>query len=135
MTVPRRVLRGTIQSTYGMAAIEKFVHWCRDNQIQVLATWPNTIWFDSYKEPSVQDAFESIKKNYESLDVPIVGKPEEAMFDMSLFYDSAYHLHDRGVRVRTEQLISSLRPYLANQNKQFPVSKTDSSLSNDSTHQ
>lgn len=98
-------------TTFGMKRIEEFVKYCRQNNIQVLATWPNTIWFEIYKQTRT-DEFNKIREFYKSINVDVLGNPEDSMYDKSMFYDSIYHLHDRGVKVRTKQLIKLLRPYL-----------------------
>lgn len=103
---------GYLQSSYGMDNIKEFVAWCRQNNIKVLATWPNTVWFETYQQPEYQAFFQSIEDFYRSLDIPVLGQPEEAMYDKSMFYDTIYHPHDRGKRQRTKELIELLRPYL-----------------------
>ncbi|MGV2829135.1 hypothetical protein [Myxosarcina sp. GI1(2024)] len=95
-----------------MKQIAEFTKWCQQHQIKVLATWPNTIWFDYYRQPEPQAFFQSIEDFYRGLDVPVLGRPESAMYDKSMFYDTIYHPHDRGKRQRTEELVSLLRPYL-----------------------
>lgn len=103
---------GYLKSSYGLKEIAKFVNWCQQHQIKVLATWPNTIWFDYYQQPQPQAFFQSIEDFYRNLDVPVLGQPESAMYDKSMFYDTIYHPHDRGKLQRTKELISLLRPYL-----------------------
>lgn len=102
-----------IKSSQGMRSISKFVDWCRQNNIQVIAMWPNTIWFDVYREARQQEFFQSIEDFYQRIGVKLLGKPEDFMYDKSMFYDSNDHLHDRGVRLRTKQLIELLKPDLA----------------------
>ncbi|MEB3826133.1 hypothetical protein [Phormidium sp. CCY1219] len=106
-------LQGYLRSTSGMKSIRKFVEWARENQIQVIATWPNTIGFDVYQEAKSQEYFQSIKDFYQEIGVPVLGEPEDFMYDKSMFYDTSYHLHDRGTRHRTRQTIDLLLPYLA----------------------
>ncbi|NEO00101.1 MAG: hypothetical protein F6K50_32935 [Moorea sp. SIO3I7] len=78
----------------------------------MIATWPNTIWFDVYQEPRQQYFFKSIEHFYQRLGVTILGKAEDFMYDKSMFYDTSYHLHDLGVNHRTQQLIDLIKPYL-----------------------
>ncbi|MDY6802761.1 MAG: hypothetical protein SXA11_03010 [Cyanobacteriota bacterium] len=103
---------GYFTSTTGMNIIEEFVDWCRQNNIKVIATWPNTIWFEEYISLETEKYFQSIKDFYQSIDVPILGEPRDFMYDPSLFYDTIYHLNDRGTRRRTQKLIELLLPYL-----------------------
>lgn len=104
--------KGYIQSTQGLEVLKNFIIWAQKNNIQIIATWPNTVWFEEYSEPETQLYFQSIKDFYQSLNVPVLGEPRDFMYDKSMFYDTEYHLHDRGVRLRTQQLIQLLQPYL-----------------------
>lgn len=101
-----------LQYTEGMKSIEKFVEWCRINNINVLATWPNTLYFEKYDTAASQSFFNRIKEFYKSIEVPMLGNPKDFMYDKSLFYDAAYHLNTKGVRKRTQQLLDLLEPYL-----------------------
>ena len=56
---------------------------------------------------------QNIKKFYNSIDVPVLGSYSEFMYDKSMFFDTVYHLNDRGRRYRTRQLIKLLQPYLS----------------------
>ncbi|MEM9928089.1 MAG: hypothetical protein AAF915_30965 [Cyanobacteria bacterium P01_D01_bin.50] len=96
----------------GTETIISFINWCKSNKIKVIATWPNTIWFEAYNGQEQKDYFQKIKQLYTSLGVPLIGNAKDFMYDKSMFYDSAYHLHARGVRQRTQQLIDLLEPYL-----------------------
>lgn len=114
---PTEIINGTIQPNYGMNIIRDFIHWCQENNITVLATWPNTIWFDAYRGQSQQAFFQSIKQFYKKLEIPLLGKPEDFMYENSLFYDTSYHLNAQGVKQRTQQIIKLLEPYLENMPK------------------
>jgi hypothetical protein len=49
---------------------------------------------------------------YGSAGVPVLGSPQMFLYeDHSLFFDTPYHLTQRGKRIRTSQLIALLRPY------------------------
>ncbi|MCK5877276.1 MAG: hypothetical protein KAG43_06540 [Candidatus Marithrix sp.] len=97
----------------GAKAITKFLHWCRDNNIRVLATWPNMVYRPVYKEHIyVLNNLQKIRDFYQQNDVIILGEPHDSMFDVSYFYDTSYHLHQRGVKERTEKLLPLLRQAL-----------------------
>jgi len=100
------------KNSSGLQTIKDFILWCKNNNIKVITTWPNTVWFDVYKQPEQQDFFQSIKDFYQDLEIPVLGKAEDFMYDKSMFYDTRYHLNDVGVRQRTQQLIDLLEPYL-----------------------
>lgn len=105
-------LIGYQKSTHGMQSIQRFTNWCNQNEIKVIASWPNTVWFEEYGNPPQQKFLQSIKDFYRQQDIPILGEPEDFMYDKSMFYDSIYHLHDKGVKLRTKQLMAKLRPYV-----------------------
>lgn len=111
---PMAFINGAIKSTYGMKMIREFTLWCQQNNIVVLATWPNTIRFEAYSGQSQQLFFQSIEQFYNKLGVPLLGKPEDFMYEKSMIYDTSYHLNDRGVIQRTKKIIELLKPYLEN---------------------
>lgn len=92
-------------------AIVRFVEWARANNIAVIATWPNTLYFDAYRnDPTLP----RIAAFYTSLGVPMVGTPQQAMVPLDQLHNTQYHLNEQGILNRTERLIQSLRPVLAN---------------------
>jgi hypothetical protein len=92
--------------------IAKFIEWCRSNNIKVIATWPNTLWFDVYQQASYQRLFQDIQVFYEKNNVPIAGTSRQFMYDKSHFYDTIYHLHDQAVTTRTQELVSLIKPLI-----------------------
>lgn len=114
---PLEIINGNINSTYGMKIIHDFTIWCQQNKITVLATWPNTIWFETYKGQNQQAFFQSIEKFYKQLGVPVLGKAEDFMYEKSMIYDTSYHLNEQGVSQRTQQTIDLIKPFLVNLTK------------------
>ena len=110
-TFPPLSIKGKLNDD-ALGSIREFAQWCRSQNIKLLATWPNTIGFEIYQERSYQEFFQSIEQFYKSIGVTMLGKYSDSMYDTSMFYDSVYHLTDRGVRIRTRQLIELLKPYL-----------------------
>ncbi|MBW4497212.1 MAG: hypothetical protein KME26_29975 [Oscillatoria princeps RMCB-10] len=98
--------------TVGVKAVRDFVKWCQKNNVRLLASWPNTIFYEAYKQDKYQEAFQNYQDFYRQMQVPVIGHPLDFMYDKSMFYDTIYHLNDRGVRQRTRQLIELLKPYL-----------------------
>jgi hypothetical protein len=92
-----------------------FVHSCRNNNIKVLSTWPNTFNNPKYiKNKVVEKNFLKIKDFWQNLDVPIIGMPEDSMLTAEFFHDTYYHLNSKGVKIRTKKLIDNLKPQLIN---------------------
>lgn len=111
-TSPINIKQKIIYGSSPLRSIRDFADWCHKNKIRLIATWPSTIWFESYKNHSYQEFFRNIEEFYNSIDVPVLGKYNDFMYDKSMFYDTMYHLNDRGMRHRTKQLIDLLQPYL-----------------------
>lgn len=91
-TQPTKLMLNYLKNTQGMKSIQKFVYYCRQNQIKVIATWPNLLWFDVYDKYG-QEAIQSIRDFYNTLQVPVLGEPD-FFRDKELFYDTEYHLND-----------------------------------------
>jgi hypothetical protein len=90
----------------GTRSIARFAQWARDKDICVVATWPNTIYFSSYAQ---SPAFDRIRAQYRAIDVPVVGRPQDAMLDASMFYDTQYHLDIQGIERRTQRFVDVLK--------------------------
>lgn len=109
----------------GVRAIAKFIREAQRRHIAVFATWPNTLLFPEYRgNPELA----KIRAFYESLDVPVIDSPEDAMVPQSLMGDTIYHLNRAGIAIRTERLAQSLA-----QNSAFNAWLATSRA--DSTHQ
>ena len=106
------VIDSKFQPGYATSNILNFLKWCQQNNVKVIATWPNTIWFDVYQQRSKQEFFQSLENFYQVNKVPVLGKPKDFMYDKSLFSDTVYHMNSQGMRKRTQQLINLLQPYL-----------------------
>jgi hypothetical protein len=89
----------------GVRAIANFVRDAQRRHVAVFATWPNTLLFTAYRgNPELA----KIRAFYDSLDVPVIGRPEEAMFPPPLMGDTIYHLNRAGIAMRTTRLAHSL---------------------------
>jgi hypothetical protein len=101
-----RALRIGVEGTSeGARAIREFAEWAGRRGVQVLATWPNTVHFAEYSSGA---GFAQIEELYRGLGVPVLGSPFIAMFDADHFYNSNYHLNERGIAMRTDKLIPLL---------------------------
>ncbi len=93
----------------GARVVRDFVKWARDHGVLVLANWPNAYW---PRKDLAADGFRKMKEFYRSLDIPILGQPEDTLFAAESFYDSGYHLTAEAAIQRTVALIVLLEPYL-----------------------
>jgi len=103
---------GFVDFPIGFAPVEAFCKRARTNGVQLLATYPNILDHPAYETAKAREALRQIKEGYERLGIPVVGELKESMFPASAFYDTRYHMTLEGSRLRTEQLIPHLAPYL-----------------------
>lgn len=89
----------------GVHAIANFVRDAQRRHVAVFATWPNTLLFPEYRR---NPELAKIRAFYESLDVPVIGTPEDAMVLQDLMGDTIYHLNRAGIAIRTLRLAHSL---------------------------
>lgn len=89
----------------GPKAIAAFVHWAHANDVKVVATWPNTIYFPQYHN---MEALKKIEQFYWSIGVPVIGTPIGAMYPTASFYDTQYHLLPTAIVQRTADIVSLL---------------------------
>lgn len=100
--------------------ISEFVEWCRDNQIQVLATFPSTIYYKEYEAGALRNVTSFLQEKYASLGVSVLGEPRTFLYEPSDFFDTNYHLTSEGAEKRTDTLITLLEPYLENVRSGIP---------------
>jgi hypothetical protein len=89
----------------GPRAIASFVDWARSHNIRVVATWPNTIYFPAYRLTS---GFSEITDFYKRLGIPVIGRPQDAMYPTDLFHDTQYHLNTTGISRRTSDMVAMI---------------------------
>jgi len=89
----------------GPRALAAFIDWARSHDIKVVATWPNTIYFPAYGFAS---GFLDIANFYKDLGVPVIGKPQDAMYPTDLFHDTQYHLNSTGISRRTSDMVAMI---------------------------
>jgi len=89
----------------GPKAIASFIEWARAHRVKVVATWPNTIYFSAYGSAS---GFVGITNFYKELGVPVIGRPQDAMYPTDLFHDTQYHLNAKGIVQRTTDMIAMI---------------------------
>ena len=89
-----------------------FVKWCEAHQVRVVLTYPALAWFPAYEAPVARNTLQQVETFYQSLGVPVLGNPQDFMYEKRFMYDSIYHLNAAGCAIQTEKLLAMLRPYL-----------------------
>jgi hypothetical protein len=98
------------RGSQGARMIEDFVVWAKERKIEVIATWPNTIYFPEYAHAS---GFDDIRSFYADLGVEMVGDEAGSLLPLSMFYNTQYHLGIEGIGIRSRRLASDLQRFFA----------------------
>ena len=103
-------MHGNAPHAHIFAVLRSFKDWCDAHHVRLLLTYPSTIRFSDYGLPAPQRELARSRAFYAGLGVPVLGAPEEFMYDRSHFFDTIYHLNSVGETHRTAQLLALLRP-------------------------
>ncbi|MFR9640862.1 MAG: hypothetical protein SNH41_02020 [Rikenellaceae bacterium] len=86
--------------------LTEFSQSCIDSNIELVLLPP------VYQESSYiknEDAINLVDIALKDADIPFYSSPQKYCFDDSLFYDSPYHLNDKGIPIRTRYIIDDIR--------------------------
>lgn len=103
---------GFSEKLRGFDEIASFCRWARENQIQVLATYPNLCAKPDYYRPEAQAAAREIRDNYMRLNVPVLADYTDSILPAEMFFDTLYHLTQKGALERTRKLLPPLKAHL-----------------------
>lgn len=114
--VDKRLIEALADPPQGIPAqeeIEAFLRWAKQNDIQVLVTWPNALYRDEYLQPATLAWIQRLKDFYtQENQVPVLGDFRASLLPPEQFYDTYYHLLEPTAVERTRRLIPLIRPYL-----------------------
>ena len=103
-----RILTGgkTRVDAEALRELEEFNLYAKQRGITSLITFPS-LTVNAYKDQHrvIGMIYERIKSG---TTIPVISKPEENTYPSELFYDTAYHLNEKGRSLRTEQLAREL---------------------------
>jgi hypothetical protein len=103
--------------SHGARTIAAFIAWAREHRINVIATWPNTIYFPEYAHAS---GFGDVRRFYAELGVDMVGDRASSLLPLAMFYNTQYHLNIEGIRIRSRRLADDLLEYFASRARESP---------------
>ncbi len=113
---PTRIKRGIYSgldqedrriTEYAEKRITAFVRHCRERNARVFFTWPCTMRWEQfhYQNPVIRANTEKLDAFITGLGVPMLGKPDDFLFGERYFYDTGYHLNEKGREIRTRRLM------------------------------
>lgn len=102
--------------TLGLEKIKDFSKWCKENNIKLFITFPNTINHKEYFEESYITYFNELLKYFDENKIEVIGKPADSLYPIDYFYDSNYHMNNKGSKIRTYDFLSKLKKQIKDQN-------------------
>jgi hypothetical protein len=105
---PFEIQRGNFRETPGLKLIRDFQQWCLDHNVHFYVTYASTMYFKEYDTPQYRRYFSELQKYFAQHNVPTIGAPQDFFFPRDFFYDTAYHLNQKGMTIRTTQLIDKI---------------------------
>lgn len=90
--------------------LNDFVEWTEQNNVCVIFMPPDYLHFAQYDKEPYLSAFKSIPEYFHNRNLVFLGDPFEYMFPREHMYDTAYHLNDDGMKIRTELVIKDIGP-------------------------
>lgn len=97
------------QASFPKSELKNFQAWCQNNDVQLLITFPNTIYFDEYDKPDTQKFLSCLEDFFKLNKINSPLNPSASMLPREDFFDTVYHLNEEGAIKRTSKLIDSLK--------------------------
>lgn len=89
----------------GIQEIIKFNRYCKKNGIKFFMTFPNIMSTRKLYSDKYIKFYNDLMNFYELKGIKYIDTPTGAIFDPKLFYDSVYHMNQKGMDIRTDKLI------------------------------
>ena len=89
--------------------MQKFIEYCNRHNIKIYATWPAYLYDKTEFLSGDLEKINNIKEYYNSKNIKMLGNYYDSIYDVSLFYNSNYHLNEKGKEIRTEYLINLIK--------------------------
>lgn len=89
--------------------MERFIEYCNVHNIKIYATWPAYLYKDKFFSDNDLKKIYDIQNYYNSKNIKVLGNYTDSLYNIELFYDSYYHLNEKGKEIRTEYLINLIR--------------------------
>lgn len=81
-----------------------FAKWCRENDIKLYVTYPVIFPYKNRNSNEVQKYFTAYENEFLKNGINFIGKAQDSFFEYDDFFDSVYHLNQKGVQKRSKYL-------------------------------
>ncbi|WP_240421731.1 hypothetical protein [Paenibacillus periandrae] len=103
-----------LKETIGLKKLDDFNKWCEANGIALYYTYPNMIFFEEYLNQNYQNYFLFLDQYFAEHHIKVLMKQKDSLYNKELFYDTDYHMNEKGVSLRTADIIKELRKVFVN---------------------
>lgn len=103
------VIQKVFTETYALKVIKDFNMWCRENNIKFYLAFPPTVYFKEYDSNEYKNYFGNLQRYFNENAIKMIGSPNYFFYDISLFYDTEYHLNQEGAVLNTKRLIDRMK--------------------------
>lgn len=95
--------------TYGLLKIKEFSKWCKESNIKLFVTFPNTVNLKEYYKEPYTSYFNFLIEYFIKNDIEVIGKPADSLYPREYFYDTNYHMNSNGAKIRTYEFLDKFK--------------------------
>ncbi|MDY0365899.1 MAG: hypothetical protein RBQ81_08575 [Arcobacteraceae bacterium] len=95
--------------TYGLLKIKEFSKWCKENNITLYVTFPNTVDLKEYYEEPYTGYFNFLLEYFNKNNIKVIGKATDSLYPIDHFYDTHYHMNSNGAKIRTYEFLDKFK--------------------------
>ncbi len=81
-----------------------FAKWCRENDIRLYVTYPVIFPYKNRNSNEAQKYFTAYENEFLKNGINFIGKAQDSFFEYDDFFDTVYHLNQKGVQKRSKYL-------------------------------
>jgi len=106
---PKKYGRDYKSKALGWKYLEDFIFWCRDRDVEVIFM-PSTIMRcdNYYSDEKERWFYKNIANEVQDRGWRYIGNPYDYMYDKNFYFNTPFHLIDKGREIRTKKIIKDL---------------------------
>lgn len=91
-----------------------FAKWCKKENIKLYVIYPVIFPYQNRNTKEAQEYFIAYKNAFIKNNIDFIGNPEDSFLEYEDFYDTVYHLNQKGVQKRSRYLIKIIKEEILN---------------------
>lgn len=115
---PRHYGADSKKNLEGLQWLRRYAVWAKENGILLIVTPPTMMKDKSYYDDPVERQFyDGLKQRVEGIGIAFIGNPYDSMYTREMYFNTDYHLNDKGRERWTRHLINDVGSTLSQQCK------------------